>query len=403
MNKSVAYSRTSSMEPLLPGGGRERLSELSVDLLRKLGRISGQVHSPVVCGKLASLLRWMNCYYSNLIEGHKTTPREIERALKADYSKDPLKRDNQKLSQAHVEVESLMLRRLEDEPDLDIYAPQFIRWLHRAFYERLPESMRMAKTLSGQSYRIVPGDYRDFMVDVGRHTPPHFESLPAFMQRFCSFYGGGDIYETDRLVAIAAAHHRLAWIHPFGDGNGRVIRLYTRAMLIRHGLDGSGLWSLSRGLARHRASYYDFLGRADQSRQGDCDGRGNLSDRGLAEFCQFFLETMMDQVTFMSEHLDLPGLRVRIERTFQFEMAHLGKDAEFLMRVVRALADEGEFPRGRVQEITGRKETYCRGIIRMGLDEGLIESPGPKRVLRIAFPAKVLDGYFPKLFLDLGA
>lgn len=388
------------MEPLFPQQRRAELSERSAELLRKIGRLSGQVHSPVVRGKLAVLLRWMNCYYSNLIEGHKTEPRAIERALAADYSEDPVKRDNQKLSQAHIEVESLMLERLVN-PSVAIYEPEFILWLHREFYQRLPETMRVARTRSGESYPIVPGVYRDFMVDVGRHRPPHYVNLPTFMSRFGQFYGGKDIHETDRLIAIAAAHHRLCWIHPFGDGNGRVMRLYSQAMLYRHGLDGAGLWSLSRGLARYRERYYQALEAADQGRQGDRDGRGNLSDQGLAQFCSFFLDTMLDQVDFMSERLDLPGLRTRIERFFRYEMTHLGKDAEFLMRVVRALADEGEFPRARVQELTGRKETFCRRIIRLGLEEGLIESPGPKSVLRIAFPSKVLDGYFPKLYLDL--
>ncbi len=394
------HSRISAMEPLLPLQRRAELAEVSAEIFRKVGRLSGQVHSPVVRGKLAVLLRWMNCYYSNLIEGHKTEPRAIERALQADYSDDPVKRDNQKLSHAHIEVESLMLKRLEDE-SVAIYDPEFILWLHREFYQRLPESMCVAKTRGGESYRIVPGVYRDFMVDVGRHTPPHFDRLPAFMSRFSEFYGSRAIYETDRLIAIAAAHHRLGWIHPFGDGNGRVMRLFTQAMLLRHNLDSAGLWSLSRGLARYRQRYYSSLERADQARQGDHDGRGNLTDRGLADFCQFFLETMMDQVDFMSERLDLHGLRTRIEQYFQFEMTHLGKDAEPLMRVVRSLVDEGEFSRAWVQEITGRKETFCRRIIRLGLDEGLIESPGPKGVLRIAFPAKVLDAYFPKLYLDL--
>lgn len=394
------FTRISAMEPLLPQQRRAELSEFSAHLLWKIGRLAGQVHSPVVRGKLAVLLRWMNCYYSNLIEGHKTEPRAIEQALRADYSDDPVKRDNQKLSHAHIEVESLMLERLADV-SVNIYDPEFLLWLHREFYQRLPESMRVAKTRSGESYHILPGVYRNFMVDVGRHTPPHFESLPAFISRFCAFYGSHDVEATDRLIAIAAAHHRLGWIHPFGDGNGRVMRLYTQAMLHRHGLDGAGLWSLSRGLARYRLRYYELLESADQMRQGDRDGRGNLTDRGLADFCVFFLKTMIDQVDFMSERLDLPDLRRRIERFFQDEMTHLGKDAEFLMRVVRALVDKGEFARARVQEITGRKETFCRRIIRLGLDEGLIESPGPKGVLRLALPARVLDAYFPKLYLDL--
>jgi Fic family protein len=72
---------------------------------------------------------------------------------------------------------------------------------------------------------------RDFRADVGKHTPPDFEALPTFLNRFHSFYGDKQSLEGERLAVIAAAHHRLAWIHPFGDGNGRVIRLQSPAQL----------------------------------------------------------------------------------------------------------------------------------------------------------------------------
>ncbi len=239
----------------------------------------------------------MNCYYSNLIEGHKTIPRDIERAMK---------RDNQQLSLAHIAVEKLMEEQLAAGP-VDVYASDFVCWLHREFYTRLPEPLQWAKTKGGKAYRIEPGKLRDFMVDVGQHTPPDFAALPRFMDRFHAFYGDGHILETNRLVVIAAAHHRLAWIHPFGDGNGRVMRLHSHALLIRHGLGGHGLWTLSRGLARHRGRYYAFMEAADRGRQGDLDGRANLSDAALAAFCVFFLETMLDQIQFMSGLLELPA------------------------------------------------------------------------------------------------
>jgi Fic family protein len=96
---------------------------------------------------------------------------------------------------------------------------------------------------------------------------------------------------------IAAAHHRLAWIHPFGDGNGRVVRLHSHALLIRHGLAGHGLWTLSRGLARQRQRYYAALEAADRGRRNDLDGRGNLSDAALADFCVFFLDLPVEPPT----------------------------------------------------------------------------------------------------------
>lgn len=395
-----AYRHPSAMEPLLPKERSPRLSELTCEILKASGRLTGQVHSPHVLRPVADLVREMNCYYSNLIEGHKTTPREIERAMKRDFAQDDAQRNNQQLSLAHIEVEKLMEERLAD-PAVDVYAPDFACWLHREFYSRVPEPLHWAKTKSGRAYRIEPGRLRDFMVDVGRHTPPHFEALPDFLARFHDGYGGKDILETERLTAIAAAHHRLAWIHPFGDGNGRVVRLHSHALLIRHGLDGRGLWTLSRGLARSRQRYYAALDAADQGRRNDLDGRGNLSDSALAAFCVFFLETMLDQIEFMSGLLDLPTLRTRVERYFQFEALHLTRYRGEIMRVVRTLVDEGEIPRTRVREITGKGATVAVEIIKLGLQEGLLATPSPKGPLRPAFPAKVHEFFFPQLFLDL--
>lgn len=394
------YRQPSAMEPLLPKGQSGRLSELTCEILKASGRLTGQVHSPLVLKRVADLVREMNCYYSNLIEGHKTIPRDIERAMKLDFSHDQTQHDNQQISLAHIAVEKLMEERMAGEP-VDVYSPDFLCWLHREFYTRLPEPLHWATTQSGQRYQIQPGGLRDFMVDVGKHTPPDFATLPKFLSHFHSFYGDKYILETDRLVAIAAAHHRLAWIHPFGDGNGRVIRLQSHAQLIRHGIAGHGLWTLSRGLARWRQRYYACLEAADQGRRGDLDGRGNLSDAALADFCVFFLETMLDQIQFMSGLLGLPALRTRVERYFQFQALHLDRYREELMRVARTLVDEGEIPRARVQEITGKAATVSVEIIKLGLDQGYFETPSPKGPLRVAFPAKIHEFYFPQLFLDL--
>jgi Fic family protein len=394
------YRQPSTMEPLLPKGQSGRLAELTCEILKASGRLTGQVHSPLVLQRVADLVREMNCYYSNLIEGHKTIPRDIERAMKRDFSHDQTQHDNQQLSLAHIAVEKLMEERFAGV-SVDVYSPDFLCWLHREFYTRLPEPLHWAVTKSGKRYQIQPGGLRDFMVDVGRHTPPDFAALPKFLSRFHSFYGDKHILDTDRLVAIAAAHHRLAWIHPFGDGNGRVIRLQSHAQMIRHGIAGHGLWTLSRGLARHRQRYYACLEAADQGRRGDLDGRGNLSDTALADFCVFFLETMLDQIQFMSDLLGLPALRTRVERYFQFEALHLDRYREEIMRVARTLVDEGEIPRARVQEITGKAATVSVEIIKLGLEQGYFETPSPKGPLRVAFPAKIHEFYFPQLFLDL--
>jgi Fic family protein len=394
------YRHPRAMEPLLPQKQSGRLAELTCAILKASGQVTGQVHSPLVLQRVADLVRAMNCYYSNLIEGHKTVPRDIERALKRDFSHDPVQSDNQQLSLAHLAVEQLMEQQLA-ETEVDVYSPDFIGGLHREFYTRLPEPQHWATTRTGHRYHLQPGKLRDFMVEVGQHTPPDFAALPKFLDRFHTFYGDQQIPATQRLVAIAAAHHRLAWIHPFGDGNGRVIRLQTQAQLIRHGVASHGMWTLSRGLARARARYYECLAAADAGRRNDLDGRGNLSDAGLADFCVFFLETMLDQIQFMTGLLDLSALRPRVERYFQFEALHLRRHREALMRVTCSLVDEGEIPRSRVQQITGKAATVSAEIIKHGLAEGFFETPSPKGPLQVAFPAKLHEAFFPRLFLDL--
>ena len=397
---SEIYSDPSAIEPLMPQAERGRLAELSFEILQESGRLAGLVRSRWVFQEVASVVRGMNCYYSNLIEGHRTSTRDIERAMAKDFSGDLTERANQLLAFAHMEVERELVE-LWEQGGVDVYSVEFICEIHRRFYERLPEEFRMARTATGVAYQIVPGTLRNFMVDVGRHTPPHFEALGSFLGRFRDFYSSPAIPKTECLVAVAAAHHRLAWIHPFGDGNGRVARLHSQALLAHYGVAGLGLWTLSRGLARRRGDYYRFLEMADRGRVNDYDGRGNLSDAGLGAFCVFFLETMLDQVRFMGSVLDISQLRARVKRYFQFLEGESYREA--FAGIMRVLVDEGEIPRSRVREITGKGATVVAEIVKRGLEVGYFCSPSPKGLLRVAFPEQMREALFPKLYFPAGS
>jgi len=390
------------MEPLLPASGGAELAELSIEIFRKSGALSAALPSKSVRRGVAGLVREMNSYYSNLIEGHKTLPRDIERALRDDFSDREEDRRNQLLSVAHIRAEIAMRQRLAEEPDLCVFQRDFIQWLHREFYAALPKDEWFTTSISGNRHPLMPGQLRDHNVDVGRHTPPDHEALGDFMRRFAELYSGPDILATERLIAAAAAHHRLAWIHPFGDGNGRVARLQSQAAMIRCGLDDEGLWTLSRGFARARAAYYQHLQAADQPRASDFDGRGNLSDAALSRFCRFFLERCLDQINFMMDLIAPFNLLDRIESYLRFTRVDLEtKTREHLQRLLKALCLEGELARGAVPDILGLKGTAARVIIRRALDEKLVCSSSEKGPLSIAFPHKVLDAWFPQLFTDL--
>jgi Fic family protein len=370
------------------------LEDLACAVLESAARLSEKLR-PQLRGQVAELTRWMHCYYSNLIEGHQTRVRDIEAALAKDFSKAPEQRNLQVLALAHLEVQ-----RWAGTAALPPHSPDFIRSLHRHFYEALPVEMRHATTAAGRQAPMQPGELRDRDVEVGSHIGPPHELVPALLEHFQWRYESRDISRLQGIIAIGASHHRLAWIHPFRDGNGRVVRLFSDALIRQLGIDGGGLWSLSRGLARNRSEYYARLANADQERSSSnaADGRGHLSEIALREFCHFILQTMLDQIHFMESLLDLDGLEKRIEHHIFVNEPQLGKEATQVFRLVREALLRGEFARGEAAAITGKADRTARKLLGAALQAGLLASETPKSAVRVALPSKTLDTYFPQLF-----
>jgi Fic family protein len=186
---------------------------------------------------------------------------------------------------------------------------------------------------NNHSFVMTPGEWRrgEEHVEVGRHLPPASDRVPDFMayfhQRFAFQPASGGAMtavgasRSARLFAMATAHHRFNYIHPFPDGNGRVSRLMSHVMAQAAGVGAHGLWSVSRGLARGladgpegRTEYKQHMAWADESRQGDRDGRANLSLKGLELFTIWFLRVCLDQLDYMDSLFDLKTLGGRLKR-----------------------------------------------------------------------------------------
>lgn len=286
---------------------------------------------------------------------------------------------------------------LASEPELSVYSPDFLARLHRSFYGKLLKEERITK----EGDEVVPGAWRERDVDVGEHVAPAWKAVPDFLRRAEEVYSGVRGASSE-LVALACAHNRLAWVHPFRDGNGRVVRLQSQAALIRQGA-GSGLWAVSRGLARDTQTYYARLADADQPRQGDLDGRGNLSEKGLVAFARYFLETCLDQVTFMSELLQLKDLRGRMRAYLKLlaeTEADIRTEAEpALYHVFLA----GTVKRGEFKQMTGLGSRTADKAIAAMLKRGLLVSDTPKGPVSIGLPLDALAFYFPRLYPEAAA
>jgi len=386
------------IEPTRLENPPEAVADLAAELSASSARLGTSLHPPAAAN-LARLVRIMNTYYTNLIEGHDTRPRDIERALAGEFDRDEGRRNLQVEAAAHVRVQSEVDRMATEGQLPEPASVDFVQWLHREFYRDAPEPMLRVRG-GEREFRMVPGEWRSRLehdVAVGRHIPPSSPHVEEFMRYFADRYRLDRMGKAGRIIAMAAAHHRLNYIHPFPDGNGRVSRLMSHAMAWKADIAAHGLWSISRGLARgltSRNEYKEMMDLADSPRQGDFDGRGNLSERALIDFVSWFLRVAIDQVVFMSSLFDLNNLRTRLH-AYVAQRETLKPEAS---RLLDETLVRGEIERGEAARITGLPERSARRVLNDLIEEGMLASVTPKGPVSLRFPTQSLETLFPRLY-----
>ncbi|MEI8031454.1 MAG: Fic family protein [Comamonadaceae bacterium] len=394
---SELYRSPDQFEPLLPSEARQAtLLTQAHDLAQAATALSGLP----VASEIRGLLRAMNSYYTNRIEGQHTRPYELEQALRKDFSHDTKLAARQRLALAHIDAEvDLESRYLGQVGAISLYTKDAIQDIHRSLFARLPQTDRQ----TDQGVAIEPGQFRTQDVSVGQHVAPTVASLPAFIERWGNFYGGVRRGEA-ALLAMAASHQRLGWIHPFVDGNGRVMRLHTHAMLTALGYTG-GLWSPLRGFARSVDRYYALLAAADEPRRGDLDGRGNLSEQALIDWIGYVLEVCLDQVQFMKSMLNLATMENRMAACLIFEQETLksGVRLEALRPLHYLFLSGSEIDRGEFKRMTGLGERTAVNLLTALVRRGLLRSDSPQGQVRFGLPLHALRFYFPALWPEAEA
>ncbi len=395
--KFQLYDHPSQMEPLLPGEHRlGPVLEQAHDLIRRADRLAGWC-APGALPGLRQMLRAMTSYYSNRIEGQHTLPLEIEQALRNDYAKDTDKARRQRLALAHMATELQLETRGPQWTSAQVWSVQTVQDIHQDLFARLPEAERLPPP-GIASEALVPGAWRTREVSVGRHAAPSAAALPAFMERWSQVYGQVRRGEM-QVVAMACAHQRLAWIHPFLDGNGRVARLHSHLVLGHMGLT-HGLWSPLRGFARTQDAYYAHLAAADEARASDLDGRGNLSESALLNWVEYVLGLCRDQVEFMSQALALDTMKQRMAACLAYEeqVVRQGVRTESLRALHYLFATQAELERAEFKALLGLGDRLATAQVTALLRRGLLLTDSPHGKLRLGVPQHALRFYFPKLW-----
>ena len=404
----MSYTSPTAMEPLSPL--TDQLKDKATDVIRGSAALSGALQ-PQTLESIVDMMRLTNSYYSNRIEGNDTHPIEVQKALWATEERKTDEYALREQSVIHVHIQKDMQQHISGKPPSYVTSFDFLSWLHRSFYEKLPDELCWINNeTTGEREQVIPGEARKRAVQVGRHIAPDSDHLEGFLNRFHSFYDIEKTHGIDGVIQSGATHHRLAWIHPFLDGNGRVARLFTDAYLSSCGVQGYGLWNVSRGLARDVDQYRSLLAAADNQRQGNLDGRGNLSLSSLTRFSEYFLDICLDQISFMTDALSIKTFSDRLEGYVNMRAEgmltslvstsenKLKKESFYLLR--EALV-RGEFPRGEAKRITGLAERTARDILRNLVNEGLLVSDSEKTPVRLGFPVGAAHYWFPNLFPEL--
>ncbi len=390
--------------PLLPNDNQGNIDAELLSMAEELCINSATLvgsHAPQVLYGIKELLRKVNSYYSNQIESEGTHPIDIDKASRQEFSSDSKEKQLQQLSLVHIEVQKYVENYFKEKQTP--YSRDFILDVHRELYSHpdMAHFLHIEDKENNTIIEMLPGELRNNNVRVGQHIAPDYTELSSFFDKFELLYRTPN-YATQakKIIFALASHHRLMWIHPFLDGNGRTARLVLDGIFSSMQLEGYGLWNISRGLSRRSEDYKRYLALADIPRQGDLDGRGALSTKAFISYIKFMLEVALDQVDFMNQNLKMNSLHERIERYVRlskegfFDKKSLPKYSELLFRELLLV---GEVPRGKVMDIIHTKERTATTLIKELIQMDFLESDTPKSAIRLKFNAHFASYIFPEL------
>lgn len=383
------------LDPILPEELPASIIERADTLPGKAAFLAGRL-ARQTSEQLGQLLQITNSYYSNLIEGRYTEIAMMQQAQTAPRRERLLLQD---LAIRHMQAQEVFERALRRFPPAQwsaLFEPALVQRVHRRLFDATEDASRRLD--DGRLLR--PGQLRarpDEEVSVGGRPAPAAAVVLPMLRHLR--YGFGRIHDPRRrLIGALAYHHRLAFVHPFLDGNGRTTRLMTHLHLVALGLRPT-LWSLSRGLARQHQDYYRMLALADRPREGDLDGRGKLSRKHYFAFIEFMLDVCHDQIDYMTQAVDPAALRERVVRAFRYNAQLRAAGArEESAAAMHALLVQGEMPRSDFKTFTGLTPRPAIDELSRLIRLGVVLSPTPKsRSVQPGLPTWFAQEIFPDL------
>lgn len=345
------------------------LSSLVLELehLRKL-RIASTIHAKVFL-QLKRLFHTLESVGSARIEGNNTTLAEYLEIREGEE-------DSPRQNESYKEIQNIeeALRYIEDCDTEQPINEMFLRELHSIVVQDL-------STGSGGEGDRNPGCYRkgSVIINGASHRPPDALRVPDMMRELLDFINHPDKPQFD-LIKIAQAHHRFVWIHPFGNGNGCTVRLFTYAMLIRAGfkVDVAGrIINPTAIFCSNRGNYYHYLSEADKN-----------TYQGMESWCTYVLSGLKEEIQKVNQLTDYEYLRKSILLPAIEDAWHNGRLTQEFANVLTIVAEKQVVMSGDLKPIyakmsEGTLSRKVRSLVELGLLTPEKES-GRKYILSFA-------------------
>jgi Fic family protein len=304
---------------------------IELDYLRKKP-LGGSTH-PKVFFQLKHIFHTLESIGSARIEGNNTTIAEyIETKLEANKPVSQNIREIQNIEKAMSFIE-------ENVNDYPINKT-FVSEMHKMIVEGLTPPP------AGEG-DLTPGQYRaaNLRINKSTHLPPDHLRVDDYMDELFAFINREDSPKYDLLKA-AIAHHRFVWIHPFGNGNGRTVRLFTYAMLVKTGFNVNvgRIINPTAVFCSNRNDYYTQLAEADKG-----------TNEGILTWIEYVLKGLKEEIEKIDKLLDYDFLRKEILLPTLHHALERKYITEVESKILRRTVDKQEIQAADIKEFFAGK------------------------------------------------
>lgn len=341
---------------------------IELERLRSPRRLKSRVH-PLIFIQIKEIFHTLESLGSVRIEGNNTTlsdivEKTIDGSLKRDESEETKEFLNTQKALGFIE------KNIKEETVID---RKIISEFHKIIVEGLNPSKEGDYT---------PGKFREIEVSIknSNHKPPMAVKVPEYMEELVDFINSQKDQKY-KLLSIAVAHHRFAWVHPFRNGNGRTVRLITYAMLMSHGFAVNHILNPTAVFCNDRDTYYKMLALADSG-----------TDQGILGWCDYVLKNLLEEIKKIDNLLDYDYLIPKILMPALEDALRRKNINSEEFQILKLSVEKGEIRAADINEVLRKKyHTQVSQYIRKLKEEGLlIDAPGKQRVYTIAFTSNYL-------------